>query len=130
MSQENLEIQRRLFDALNRRDLDAYLAGMDPEVEITSRFIGQGTYHGHDGAREWWKDIFATLPNTSFEVVELRSVGDRVLSIFRVVGHGTASVPAFAQMAWVTGEWRDGKCVSWCSHQTEAEALAAMGLRE
>ena len=47
MSQENLEIQRRLFDALNRRDLDAYLAGMDPEVEITSRFIGLASGRGH-----------------------------------------------------------------------------------
>jgi hypothetical protein len=46
-----------------------------------------------------WKDIFDTLPNTSFEIVDLRSVRDRVLSTFRVVGHGTASVPAFTQMA-------------------------------
>jgi ketosteroid isomerase-like protein len=130
MSQENVEIQRRMFDALNRRDLDAYLAGMDAEVEITSRFIGQGIYRGHDGVREWWKDIFDTLPNTSFEIVELRGLGGHVLTIFRVVGHGTASVPAFAQMAWTTAEWRDGKCLSWCSHQTEAEALEAMGLRE
>jgi hypothetical protein len=31
---------------------------------------------------------------------------------------------------WTPAEWRDGKCVSWANHGTQAEALEAVGLRE
>jgi len=32
MSQENVELSRRAVDAFNRRDLDAFLALMDPDA--------------------------------------------------------------------------------------------------
>ena len=32
MSQENVEVARQAYDAVNRRDLDAFLELMDPEV--------------------------------------------------------------------------------------------------
>jgi hypothetical protein len=35
MSQENVELSHRANDAFNRRDLDAFLALMDPGVEFT-----------------------------------------------------------------------------------------------
>jgi ketosteroid isomerase-like protein len=130
MSEENATLQRMAFDALNRRDLDAYLALMDPGVEIVSRFVGQGPYVGHDGARAWWDDIFRTLPGTTFDVLEVRDLGERTLAIFRVVGHGAGGEPPFAQLAWVTANWRDGRVTSWCSHPTETDALEAVGLRE
>ena len=37
MSQENVELTYRAIDAFNRRDLDAYLALMDDDVEAVSR---------------------------------------------------------------------------------------------
>jgi ketosteroid isomerase-like protein len=42
MSEENVDQARRGYDALNRRDLDAFLALMDPEVEFTTRFAQMG----------------------------------------------------------------------------------------
>jgi ketosteroid isomerase-like protein len=50
MSQENVERTRRAFDAFNRRDLDAFLAVIDPEVVFTTRFMemeGDPYYRGH-----------------------------------------------------------------------------------
>ena len=35
MSEENVRLVYEVIDAFNRRDLDAYLALMDPEVEFT-----------------------------------------------------------------------------------------------
>ena len=35
MSQEDVELVRRVVDVYNRRDLDAYVALMDSNVEIT-----------------------------------------------------------------------------------------------
>jgi ketosteroid isomerase-like protein len=34
MSEENVELAHRAYDAFNRRDLDAFLAFNDPEVEF------------------------------------------------------------------------------------------------
>ena len=52
MSQENVELAYRVVDAFNRRDLDAYLAVMDDDVEIVSLLAAmEGGYHGHDGLR-------------------------------------------------------------------------------
>src|SRR2546423_8051372 len=63
MSQENVELNYQSHDAFNRRDLDAFLALTDPDVEFTpyERVIeGLGPYYGHDGVRTWWKEAFAT----------------------------------------------------------------------
>jgi hypothetical protein len=49
MSQENVELQHRLTDAFNRRDLDAYLALTDEDIEAIPRVGGmEGGYHGHE----------------------------------------------------------------------------------
>jgi ketosteroid isomerase-like protein len=50
MSEENVEIVRRVFEALNRGDLDALVEAYDPEVEIVTLMLG--TYHGPEGARQ------------------------------------------------------------------------------
>ena len=48
MSQENVELAYRAYDAFNRRDWDAFVLLSDPEIEIESRLvIMEGGYHGH-----------------------------------------------------------------------------------
>ena len=52
MSQENVEHTHRAVDALNGRDLEAYLMLMDEDVEAVSRIAAvEGGLHGHDGIR-------------------------------------------------------------------------------
>jgi ketosteroid isomerase-like protein len=48
MSQENVEIVRRMYDAWNRRDEEALLALSDPAVEFVNSptAIEPGTRHG------------------------------------------------------------------------------------
>ena len=69
MSQENVERARQAYDALNRRDLPAYLALMDADVEAVPRVaVIEGGYHGHDGIRRWWEhlvDFCRTSSSTS-----------------------------------------------------------------
>ena len=48
MSQENVEVARQAYDAVNRRDLDAFLELMDPEVVALPRQAAmEGGYRGH-----------------------------------------------------------------------------------
>jgi hypothetical protein len=76
MSQENLELQRRLKASVNRRDLDAYLALTDEDIEAIPRVGGmEGGYHGHDGTRRWWVDLLGAFPDFSVEFDEVHDIG-------------------------------------------------------
>jgi hypothetical protein len=56
MSQKNVELARRAYDALNRRDLGAFLALMDANMEALPRVVAiEGGHHGHEGIRRWWE---------------------------------------------------------------------------
>jgi ketosteroid isomerase-like protein len=39
MSQENVELAYRAYDAFNRRDWDAFLALMDEDIDVESRLV-------------------------------------------------------------------------------------------
>jgi ketosteroid isomerase-like protein len=133
MSREVIERNRRAFDAFNRRDLDGFLALMDPELEFTSRVIpvaGDVDYRGHDGIREWWKDLFAVFPDFRAEPLEIRDLGEWTVLAGRVSGHGADSGAPFEQRIWQASRWCDGRVVSWRTFDTEAEALEAVGLAE
>jgi ketosteroid isomerase-like protein len=133
MSEENVELAYRFYDAFNRRDFDALLAFMDPEVEFAARFMemeGDPYYRGHDGVREWWRTLLAVFPDFSVEVLEVRDLGDTGIAALRLRGHGADSGVPFDEAMWQTVKVRDGK-VTWAHNfGSEAEALEVAGLRE
>src|SRR6266542_1363072 len=92
MSRENAELARRSIDAINRRDLAAYLALVDGDIEAVSRLVPiEGGYHGHDGIRRWWETLFDTWPDFTARLVELRDVGDLTLGTLHLRGRGAGS---------------------------------------
>lgn len=54
MSKENVQIVRRLFEAVERRDLAGVLAAYDSEITIreSDSLPYGGVYHGFDGAQK------------------------------------------------------------------------------
>jgi ketosteroid isomerase-like protein len=131
MSQENLEAARRAYDAFNRRDLDAVLALVDPEVDFTTRFVERAeSYHGHDGVRVWWEDLLRVFPDFKIEVVELSDLGDVTIGAVRVRGRGMGSDAPFEEVIWQVGKWRHGKLVAWHSFGSESEAREAGGIHD
>jgi hypothetical protein len=133
MSQENVELTQRAIDAFNRRDLGAYLALQDPDVEFTPYEVwvqGGEPYRGHAGVRSWWEESFAVFPNLRAEVYEIRDFGDKTFTHGRLRGQGAGSGAAIERAMWLVNEWRDKKCVWWCSFESEGEALEATGLKE
>ena len=136
MSQENLEIARRAYDAWIRDDLDAFLAELDPEVvwhtTIEGTAEGEATvYRGHDGVRQIWTDyrgeVFSRMEVSETELIDL---GDAVLRLghIRVTGQasGVEIESELAQHVVI----RDGLIVSSRDYLSHAEALEAAGLRE
>jgi len=131
MSQENVELAYRAYDAFNRRDWDALLTLMDDEIEIESRLVGmEGAYHGHQGLRRWWTDFLGAFPDYTVEVEELRDLGDMTLGHIRGWGHSAGSDTPIIDPFWQPSRWLHGRCVWWRNCSTEAEALEAAGLRE
>jgi ketosteroid isomerase-like protein len=133
MSQENVELSYRAIDDFNRRDLDAFLALQDPDVEFTPYEVwvqGGNPYHGHEGVRSWWEESFAVIPDLAAEVYEVRDRGEMTFVGGRLRGHGAGSGASFERPMWLAVKWRDGKEVWWCSFGSEVEALEAAGLRE
>ena len=132
MSQENLELQHRLTDAFNRRDLDAYLALTDEDIEAIPRVGGmEGGYHGHDGTRRWWTDLLGSFPDFSVEFYEVHDIGGNLtLTAGRARAHGAGSDTPIEQVFWQVVRWRRGRCFWWAHCGTRAEALEAAGLSE
>jgi ketosteroid isomerase-like protein len=131
MSQENVELLRRSIDAVNRRDLDAYLALMDEEVEAISRIVAvEGGLHGHDGIRRWWEEWFSAFPDYEITIDEIRDLGDVTIAAVRAVAHGAGSEVPLQDTIWIAGRWRRRKCVWWRVSYNEKEALEAAGLSE
>src|SRR4029079_12650593 len=130
MSEENVELARRSIDALNRRDLDAYLALMDDDIEAISRLVAiEGAFEGHDGIRRWWQALFDIWPDFRVEVVAFDSVaGDVTLGTVRLQGRGAGSDIPWHWSVCAVGRWRRGKCVWWGNYETRAEALEAVGV--
>ena len=136
MSQENVEIARRTFDAWNRDDLDAFLAELDPEVvwhtAIEGGAEGEDTvFRGYEGARQVWSnyrgEVFDRIEAWTDELLDL---GDSVLRLgrLRVIGRasGVEMESEFAQIVVM----RDGAIVSSRDYLSQAEALEAAGLSE
>jgi ketosteroid isomerase-like protein len=131
MSRENVELVYRAVDAFNRRDLNAFLALVDPDVEFTTRFVERGgSYHGHDGVRMWWEDLLSVFSDFRVEADEVRNLGDMTVTRLRLRGQGIESEARMEQTDWQATKWRHKKAIWWRTFRSEAEALEAAGLSE
>jgi hypothetical protein len=132
MSQLNVDMVYRAIGAFNRRELDAFLALMDPAVEFApyeALVQGGNPYRGHDGVRRWWEESFAVLPDLNAEIHEVRDLGDFTFVGGRLRGHGAGSGARIEREMWLAIEWRDGREVSWAGYGSKAEALEAAGFQ-
>ncbi len=81
----NVELFEIGVDAYNRRDPEAFVARCEPDCEwhpfLSSRVEGEAGYTGHDGIREWFRDIDSMFSEMRAEVGEIRDLGDRVLGL-------------------------------------------------
>jgi ketosteroid isomerase-like protein len=59
LSDRNVELHRRAVEAFNRRDVEAFVALADREVEFHSLMTtpGGALYNGQDGVRSWFRDL-------------------------------------------------------------------------
>ncbi len=131
MSEENVEVVRRSFDAFNRSG-EPDFSLFDPKVvfDTTGAVFDRAIYRGHDGVREWLTNQREVWRSQRFEEEELVAVAeDRVLASFRFVSVGRHEIETVAHVASIT-TLRAGKITHMQVFQSKSDALKAAGLRE
>jgi ketosteroid isomerase-like protein len=133
MSQDNVEAFKRAIQAYNRRDIDAFLEEIDPEVEwhgaLQALLESEATmYRGHEGVRKRVRDIDEALADIRLELPEIRDLGDRLVAIGRLRARGKASGAETESPFGCVVEWRNGKATRLLSFLSRNEALEAAGL--
>lgn len=132
MSQENVEIMRRVIDAFNSGALDVALEDFAPAATLDwshSRGPNAGVYVGHDAMRRFWADMTGPFERQTFVAGEFIPHGERVVVpvVGRMTGRGGVEVEAKTA---VVATFRDGRVVRLTMYQDKPEALKAVGLRE
>jgi ketosteroid isomerase-like protein len=135
MSQENVETFRRAMAAYDRRDVEALLEELDPEIEwhsaLSILLSGKATVHrGHAGVREWFRELDQVVDEIHIEYTDIRDLGDRVIAIGRIRTRGRGSGAVTESPIGVVSDTRNGKSVRVRSYLDPAEALEAAGLSE
>jgi ketosteroid isomerase-like protein len=92
MSQENVEVVYRAYDALRRRDKEAFVRELHPDVEgVVYIMEPEGTvYRGHPDMRRFIDELLSVFPDWHPEVVRATDYGDTVLAELRLTGRGCA----------------------------------------
>ena len=101
MSSENVDLMRLMLEAVGRRDYEAVLALLDPEVEIDDTDIPEST--GTDSFLEWLARWDEAWESWRVEDVEVRAAGDdQAIALFRMVTTGKeAASSSLAPMPWL-----------------------------
>ena len=133
MSQENVEILRRLFERWATGDLtaDCY----DPDIEY-SRIGAQtpdleGRWLGPDQVLASTRDYLRAFSDLRIEAEHIIDLGDdRVLVLSRHTARGKQSGVPIEHEIGDLFALRDGRIVRFDSYWNRAEALEAAGLSE
>lgn len=127
MSQQNVDVVRRVNEAIEAKDMEALLAEHHPNVEIVVlRSEIEGPYRGHDGLRRMAADMFEA--DFGMRIDEIRDLGgNRVLVLGRQ--HATVRGAPWDHVLAEVFEIGAGKVTRLQAFSTVEEALEAVGLQ-
>jgi ketosteroid isomerase-like protein len=131
MSQEDVKVVRRMYEAFHGGDADGALTYFDPDVVVdASRRVDGATGRGrHElaaiitewvGAFEEWRE----------EIEEIRDHGNQVYVVATQAGRGKGSGIEIETRYALVYEIRSDKITQMTIYLDPTEALEAMGLRE
>ncbi len=135
MSEENVEIILRGVEAANRRDADAFVADLSPDVEWENSIFwseGSRTYRGIGELREWFNQVVIEPWETlRIEIEEITEApDDRVFFGMLLTARGKDSGVDTRQHAWSVQWFAGGKVTRRKVFLDRAEALEAAGIQE
>lgn len=144
MSEENVELVRRLLDMFARRDHEAVFDFYHPEIEWIAAGVSptgpgevpgvddlEGIYHGHDGVRTYWRRWLQAWGDLDFELQDVVDGGDEVVALIRNQRQWGrhSGIPVEMPPYGLVFTVREGKVVRWRSFPDQESALEAAGVR-
>jgi ketosteroid isomerase-like protein len=134
MSEENVEVVRKAYEAFAREGLDRFMEHFADDVDyraVEGAPDDSGPIHGTDAVRAWLQDWIDTFDEFWFEPIELIDAGeDTVVAVERFGGRAKLSGVETDQTEAVVYSIRDGKLARCREYATRHEALEAVGLSE
>ena len=128
MSKENVVLAYEAFGALERRDVEGFLALVDPSVEFTSLIqeAEARVYRGHAGVRQFFDLMLSVFPDWRPTIESAEDFGDTVLVRARIRGTAATSGMEVEQTMWQLARAREGMVSGWDWYRTREEALEAL----
>jgi ketosteroid isomerase-like protein len=132
MSRENVEVMRSYYAASNRRDVNAALEHVAPEIEFHLAGVFpdlDSVYRGHVGVRKFLNQFAEPWEDLSIALDRVVDAGDRVLAFihFRAKGRDGIEVQLPLAHLWTM---RDGRAVRMDAYSDQQRAFEAAGLSE
>jgi uncharacterized protein len=124
-----MAILKDAYAAFNRGDMDAAVAGLDPQIEWSepAEFPGGGAYHGREAVKRYLTQSRANWTEGSSEPEQMIPVGERVVVMvharFRLKGSESWQDVKLADVYTV----RDGKIVAMRAFADRQDALRWVG---
>ena len=130
MSQENVEIIKRGYEAWKRGDMASVFDGYAPEVEYWDRADDPGAtvHRGRDAVAAAYAELAESYAEFQIEPREFIDAGDFVVVPVRVAVRGRASGAAAEGDQVFVYRVGAGKVTEVREYRDKAEALEAVGL--
>jgi ketosteroid isomerase-like protein len=133
MSQENVEVVRRQYAAVNEGDFARAMSCYSEDVELVTHAgdFRAGMFKGREAVGRWFGDWFSSFRDSRFDIEEVTDLpGGAVLLVAEYQGRGkTSGVAVRGKVIWVY-RLREGKIARVEGYGSRDEALEAVGLRE
>jgi ketosteroid isomerase-like protein len=131
MSQQNVEIARRAYDAYNRRDIDAMLALATSDCVMISQLLdASAEFHGREGLARYYAMLNESWEEFRSVIEEAHDLGDHVLTLNRSTARGKGSGMDVDAPTAAVFDFRDGKISRVRLYLDRAEASLEAGLIE
>jgi ketosteroid isomerase-like protein len=125
----NEALVRQAVEAFLARDLDGILVVADEEIVLRSLLTEaeRPLYHGHDGVRDWFDNVFGVFPDWRPEPRGASyDEGGSVVLCLDVTATGVESGVPIDQTYWLGARVRAAKIVFFGFFRTQEDALDAV----
>jgi uncharacterized protein len=131
MSEGNLELIRRLYRAMDARDIESVAELADPDMEwIPDIRVGEGPIRGRDEVIRFFEERAEMFGEIQTEIERVWAAGDKVLAFIHVTGSGVSSGAGFDIRIAHLWTLRDDVVVRGEGYGDRDQALEAAGVSE
>jgi ketosteroid isomerase-like protein len=131
MSQESVEVVRRMYEARDGGDAESVLACFDPEVVLDARVrMDSGIVHGREEMGRVIGEWVGAFDDWLEEIHEIRDLGSHVYVVATQRGHAKASGIEVESRYALLYQVEGGQITRMALFDDEAEALAAAAAQE